>query len=1349
MDHAVAIVGMGAQFPGSPDLPAFNRMIRAGAVHVQPVPRQRWDHAAVYSANPRAANRTSARAGSFLADIDLFAPEFFGITPKRARLMDPQQRLFLEVTRQALEDAGYARRVLAERRVGVYVGASSSDHRTLVAGAVNLPCDLAGRSGVAPRLTAEDLAAVTAALPPISGYSIVGQQLNMLAANVSQAFDFTGPAFAVDTACSSALTALHEAVLHLRSGLIEAAIVGGVYVQLDPIMMVCFSRIGALSFSDRCRPFAAEADGFVLGEGAGAIVIKRLVDAQRSGDRILAVIRGLAMNNDGRGGGPLTPLASGQAAAISAAWRDAGCNPATVGLLEAHATATPAGDGVELAAIRTVFSPDLPAPVPITSIKANIGHGLASAGIASLIKATLAVHEGVIPPQPRDGTLRAEFQEETLRLRVPERAEPWPAADGPRRAGVSAFGFGGTNVHVVLEAPPPRGPRTRPASATPVRLEISAPTRTLLAGHLADLAEVVGATGAEPADVAFTLARRRLDSVRTSFTAVTPAALQAQLSALRAAVLAPGPLPECAAGDDPIGELVSLPPSPLAARRFWLIDETKRRPAADQLAASPLPGVAGVGDPGSAVARATAGTPAPARPLPETALLALIAAAVSEVTAHPAADVLPEHRFAADLGFDSLTTLEFVTVLTRGLPGVPPPPRTLFTTALTVAQLAEHLHRVAPAASPAASGWRHECVFDAAPHPWLSEHRPGGRAVLPLAALVAAARQALLSRAESAANSLTQFQVLAPVEVSSDRVALTVAVADDLTFTLREAGQASLVATGVGSHAAEIAAALTAEPGAPGALTLDRFAARFGFHGPALRALVDVPQVGPTTARGILRGEADDVVVLDGMLQVALYWLGAVRGQTAVATGFASLRMLAARPIGERLHCIARLAAENGTEFIVDLDLVAEGGALLAQWRGVTARVLAATTSQTESWPEVRRLAERKAALAAAGLALPYFQAHEGTAAATTRIAGREYLNFSSYNYLGLAGHSTVTAATAAAIARYGTSASASRLASGERPLHVALEGALADFLGCAAAIALVSGHATNVTLIGHLLGPEDLVLHDSLAHDCIVSGARLAGARRLVFPHNDVAALADLLARERTKARRALIAVEGVYSMDGDLAPLPAMVELKRRHDTLLLVDEAHSIGVLGATGRGAGEHFGVKPGDVDFWMGTLSKALASCGGYVAGSAAVIDYLKFTLPGFVYSVGLSPANAAAALAALQILRAQPELPRRLQARSEYFRRLCRERGLDTGTSAQAAVVPWMAGSSARALRVAQALADRGINVQPIFFPAVEEGKARLRFFISADHTEDQLRTTADALLAAAAAHGAAGGAPA
>jgi 8-amino-7-oxononanoate synthase len=722
---------------------------------------------------------------------------------------------------------------------------------------------------------------------------------------------------------------------------------------------------------------------------------------------------------------------------------------------------------------------------------------------------------------------------------------------------------------------------------------------------------------------------------------------------------------------------------------------------------------------------------------------------VSEVTARPAAEVQPEHRFAAELGFDSLTTLEFVTALTRSLPGVSPPPRTLFTTALTVAQLADHLRTAAPAPIATESGWRHQTIFDRTQQPWLTEHRPGHRPVLPLAALVVAARQALLARDDRATHSLTDFKVLVPVEVTSDRVGLEVAVADDLTFTLRESGKETPVATGAGSHAGEAAAALVAEPGAPGVLALDCFEAQFGFHGPALRALAGVPQVGAATAIGILRDDADDVVVLDGMLQVALYWLGAVRGQTAVATGFAAYRTLAARPIGEKLRCVARLANERGPEFSVDFDLYTAKGGLIAQWRGVTARVLDPAKGGAESWPEVRQLAERKAALAAAGLAMPYFQAHEGAAGATTRIAGREFLNFSSYNYLGLAGHATVNAATAAAVARYGTSASASRLASGERPLHGELERALADFLGCAAAIALVSGHATNVTLIGHLLGPEDLVLHDSLAHDCIVSGARLAGARRLVFPHNDMAALAELLARERPKARRALIAVEGVYSMDGDLAPLPAVVELKRRHDALLLVDEAHSIGVLGTTGRGVGEHFAVARGDVDFWMGTLSKALASCGGYVAGSAAVIDYLKFTLPGFVYSVGLSPANAGAALAALQELRAQPELPRRLQARSEYFRRLCRERDLDTGASAHAAVVPWMAGASARALRVAQTLAGRGINVQPIFFPAVEEGKARLRFFITAEHTEDQLRTTADALVDAAAEHEAASGVPA
>ncbi len=471
MDSAVAIIGIGARFPGAPNLAAYRCLLWEGRVEHTPVPLDRWDHAVVHSDNPRQANKTPARRGGFMADVAQFAPEFFGITPKRARIMDPQQRLMLEMSRVALEDAGYARARLAGGRVGVYVGASSQDHRGPATAVVNMMCELSGRLGHAPAIDAEALTAVTAALPSISAYSIVGQQLNMIAANVSQAFDFTGPAFAIDTACSSALAALHEAVLHLRAGVVDAALVGGVYVALDPTMMVCFSRIGAISFTDACRPFQADANGFVLGEGAGVVVVKRLDDAVRDGDRILAVVRGIGMNNDGQGGGPLTPRAAGQVAAMTRAWSDAAVDPASVGLIEAHSTATPAGDAIELEALTEFFGARVTGQVPISSVKANIGHGLSSAGMASLIKATLAVQEGVVPPQPLAGALRPEFAGPAAWLRVPTEREAWPVREAtPRRAGVSAFGFGGTNVHVVLEAPPAQTSRRTDRTAAALRL---------------------------------------------------------------------------------------------------------------------------------------------------------------------------------------------------------------------------------------------------------------------------------------------------------------------------------------------------------------------------------------------------------------------------------------------------------------------------------------------------------------------------------------------------------------------------------------------------------------------------------------------------------------------------------------------------------------------------------------------------------------------------------------------------------------------------------------------------------------------------------------------------------------
>ena len=361
------------------------------------------------------------------------------------------------------------------------------------------------------------------------------------------------------------------------------------------------------------------------------------------------------------------------------------------------------------------------------------------------------------------------------------------------------------------------------------------------------------------------------------------------------------------------------------------------------------------------------------------------------------------------------------------------------------------------------------------------------------------------------------------------------------------------------------------------------------------------------------------------------------------------------------------------------------------------------------------------------GVANPFFKAHEGCSGRTAAIEGRDYLNFSSYNYLGLAGDSDVNAAAIAAVERYGTSSSASRMVSGERPVHRELERLIADTYGVDDAIVFVSGHATNVTTIGHLFGPKDLVVHDALIHNSLLQGIQLSGAKRLSFPHNDWAALDALLMRERHRFERVLIAIEGIFSMDGDYPDLPRFIDIKRDHRCFLMVDEAHSFGVMGATGRGIGEHFGVDSADVDIWMGTLSKALAGCGGYVAGESALVEHLKLAAPGFLYSVGMSPPLAAASLAALRKMLAEPERVVRLQARGSRFLQAARDHGIDTGRSIGMAVVPAICGSSLRAARLSEAMFSRGVNVQPILYPAVEEKSARLRFFVCADHTDEDI----------------------
>ncbi|GAA1340673.1 hypothetical protein GCM10009635_53240 [Actinocatenispora thailandica] len=360
----------------------------------------------------------------------------------------------------------------------------------------------------------------------------------------------------------------------------------------------------------------------------------------------------------------------------------------------------------------------------------------------------------------------------------------------------------------------------------------------------------------------------------------------------------------------------------------------------------------------------------------------------------------------------------------------------------------------------------------------------------------------------------------------------------------------------------------------------------------------------------------------------------------------------------------------------------------------------------------------------------PYFLTHEGNARETTRIDGQELVSFSSYNYLGLSGHPQVNETVFEAVRRYGTSVSASRFLSGNRPLHDELEAELAALLGTEACLAMVSGHATNVSVIGHLVGPGDLIVHDELAHDSILQGCALSGATRRPFGHNDPAALAAVLGRHRPRHRRCLVVVEGVYSMDGDIAQLPELVAVKQKYGALLMVDEAHSIGTVGAHGGGIGEYFGIDRSTVDIWSGTLSKSLASCGGYVAGARGLIEYLRYTVPGFVYSVGMTPANTAAALGALRAMRAEPERLARLAANSRLFLDLARKAGIDTGTSQDSPVVPCIVGDSVRCLALCHALFDRGISVNPIMYPGVPEELARLRFFITSEHTTEQLERT-------------------
>jgi acyl transferase domain-containing protein/pimeloyl-ACP methyl ester carboxylesterase len=445
----VAVIGMACRFPGAPDLDAYWDLLRAGRDATGPVPPDRFDAAAFHDpasdANPDSPGLPHAFRGAFLDSVDGFDPGFFGVSPREAAWMDPQQRLFLEVAWEALEHAG--------RPAGSGTAKAGASARTST-----VPVS----TGVFLGVTGFDYSHQTLGAPPsdLETYALTGLASTFSAGRLAHWLGVQGPALCVDTACSSSLVSTHLAVRSLQAGDCELALAGGVNVLLSPEWFVVLSKAGMLSPDGRCKTFDASADGYVRGEGCGVVVLKRLADAEADGDRVLAVIRGSAVNQDGRSSGITVPNGAAQRAVLRAALSRAGLRGGEVDYVEAHGTGTALGDPIEVRALADVYGTDRDPARPLTlgSAKTNIGHLESAAGIAGLIKTVLTMRHGEIPPLVHLTRVNPEIPLAELPVVLPTAVTPWPRGRGPRLAGISSFGASGTNAHLVLAEPPAAAP---------------------------------------------------------------------------------------------------------------------------------------------------------------------------------------------------------------------------------------------------------------------------------------------------------------------------------------------------------------------------------------------------------------------------------------------------------------------------------------------------------------------------------------------------------------------------------------------------------------------------------------------------------------------------------------------------------------------------------------------------------------------------------------------------------------------------------------------------------------------------------------------------------------------------
>ncbi len=1394
----IAIVGIDCRFPQAPDPAALWQLLLSGGEGIAEVPVDRWDAAQFYDSTGKPGT-INHRAGGFLSDADAFDYEFFGVTPREAHAMDPQQRLLLQAAWRALENATLDPRSQAGSNTGVFVGVMANEWA---------------------HLHMRDFTQITPQAGSGNGYFMTANRL-------SYQFDLKGPSLAVDTACSSSLVAVHLAAAALRAGECDQALAAGVNIILTPALNVFYTQAGLSAPDGRCKPFSGSADGIGRGEGVAVVVLRRLADALAEGLPVYAVIKGSAVNSDGRSNGLTAPNRWAQELVVHTANRAAGVAAEQVSFLEAHGTGTLLGDMIEVKALAAAHRSRRAEPCAIGSIKGNLGHTEGAAGVAGLIKAVLSLHNRVVPP--------SRFaQQENPQLRLAAGglrlvSEPMPLPADTVYAGVSSFGIGGTNCHVVLASVPER--ETAPATAAGGILTISSNNAEGLRRNAARLADDLASSSAPLAQLCWS--SNQIKSSGKTRVAITVHDRENAVARLW----------EVARPESDL-EAVSVTAQSIAAGWLFTGQGTQYpgmsralhanshayRAALSAVEAAALPHLgerirALLFGRGERINRTEFAQPA------IFAVQYALASTLIDLGAEPAwllGHSIGEFAAAAIAGVLSLDdACRLVTARGRLMQRLPGNGKMLAVNATTddVARLvgverslaiaalngprelvlsgaADAIDRAAETLRGAGFIARELPVSHAFHSPLMEPMLEEFAAVaaactfdLPSIPIYSTLRGRLLDPDEPMDAAYWIAHATGTVRFAD---ATTAALQDQPTHLIELGPRRTLAPMITRAHPEITVSALAPLPGpdATGSELIDTVVAlyRDGFDPEWNRLYTPHAQIPhrlsgyqfATTNRSWIQPATisqhlpqtpeptvdtdettmDNLIALFREQAAVLASLSQASSPTAqigiaathsVADMTALVRAEVARVSGfpeESLRPVQTIMGDLGFDSImvadlfngltrkfpgVKIDLTGFGQATtIADLIGMAggrvqespAPEAPAVTPQfrISEFEEVVALADRIALCAALSVDNPYFLVNDGVTRDSSIINGAEVLNFSSYNYLGMSGHPGVATAVSDAVVRYGSSCSASRLLSGEKPVHLELEAALADLLGTEDALALVSGHATNVTVIGHLLGEGDLVIHDSLAHDSIMQGCKLSGATRRPFPHNDHAALDDILTTIRHQYRRVLIIIEGVYSQDGDIPDLPAFIVVKKKHNALLMIDEAHSIGVLGATGGGIGEHFGVDRADVELWSGTTSKALAGCGGYVGGSRELIQFLKYTTPGFIYSVGMPPPTAAASLAAIRLMRAEPEHLRRLRENCELFMTLAREAGIDTGNSEGTPIIPCIVGSSITAVKLSNAMLRRGINTNPVLYPAVPEDQARLRFFITSCHADEQIR---------------------